>query len=1752
LLSFTFTYGGTLGPQLVAQNGGSPIESFTVATDASGDLEYSINGAAFSNDWDPVAPGTQLLFANTATDCTITLATDGSTIGLGSSSGTVTSPASANLATFHVVAVPGNTANAYTIDDSLSSAASPPSVPYTINTGPGFITGPGINVDQSGSAPFAGGITLDGASGGDTYNVVSTFGNEPIALNGGGGDDTFNVMANAANTSLSIDGGGGAGNVVNVGSNPGTPSLSDVSAIDSPVNVTDPAGFTTLNILDAGDTTSGDATINTGSVTGLDFSPGGVVNYTGGAIPGVTNLNVETGTNGAFGITTTVTGTTAVTTLTTGPNADTVDVQATGAGAPLTIHGVNGLDTVNIGFLGDVSGILGDVTIDNTFSWTTINVDASGDTTAFNGNLSGFNPSTLTGIAPANIIYTTSDTAALNLTLGNAGASSNDLTIDFSTGNPLPTFDPIGFVYNSGFGFDNTLNLQGDLPGGLGGPGFNTETHNANDPTVFPQNGQYGSIAFADQNATASEMTYTGLTPINDTANATNYIFNDFADQQSFTAQDGPTVLGFNTIQFVNTPPPPFGPTFETTNIANKTNVTFNTTTTSGVNGVVNVTTPSTGLATLSFNMVTNGDNQANVVNTPPGVVTTVNGGTDEDTANVTGQGIPAGTTLFLNGNIGTNTLNYNGGGLTPTITAGALPGEIIISLPGFGSVDATNYQIVNFGTLAPVAITPGPAVSINSVEGFRYVDALVGTFTLPIPVMGAPPGFPASDFTATIDWGDPSPDLTAGTITQDASNPSVYDITGSHTFVDNGTFTVANTVAFSGGTVSTTLNGVTVQFTLPPSGPTAGTPATATVTQGPLAVTAFPVVGTEGIAIAAGPIATFIDGGGADPLRDYSASIVVTDSLGNAVVSVPAASINQNGDSAQFTVNSPGFTLPQEGTYQIAVTVTDDTSAVPITVTGASTAVIADADLTAVAVAPLAPNTGVALPAGTVVGSFTDANPMAPTSDFSAVIDWGDGSPNSLGTITQPGGVGTAFDVTGGHNYAKPGTYTTTINVVDDGGETVTLTGSATVTDLAVTGATRDFTTVEGQGTGVFVLATYTDPNTLATVANENATLAIGGWGDGTPTVAGITLTVQQIGVTPLTSPTNPGAPIFEVLGAHNYTQETPPGTPDTLSVIITTLGGTTTTLTSPPGGGVTVLDAKLTSSNGTEITGVEGTATAATTLLGTFADANQGSSNADFTTAPGSTVVNWGDGSAPETLAAANVTATGSADGIIYTVTAPHTYAEAGTYAFTVTVTDDGGAVTIISGSAIVADAALNTTGITQPIVSTTEAAIFPVPQFGKPVPLGPVGTFNDQNPAAPVSDFTATIDWGDGSPQSAGTITQPGGVGTAFTVSGAHTYADSGVNDSTPGTYPLTIYIVDDDGSRLTISNTVSVTDNAIALRGQLNPSSDSGLSNGVTNVTNINQPNFQGTSEPFSHVTLYATSTAPGSVPVPFGRVQADSAGFWSITSAFAAPDGTYNITATATDQFGVTMTPTPVIITSNLVIDTTDPVITSVFFNRLNGEIDYTILDPQPGSGVNMNSLLDSSNYEFTKVHANKSFPGKYIVTNITVTPGSAPGKEDVAVVFNNGAVIPGGFYLFTIRSASEAGGHGVQDQAENLLSGEFFGTFPTGGVSGTDFVAMLSGFHNKIFAPQTILGTANPDNGGVGGPPVGAVHSGNFTPVVPIGGGPVFGDPVYGRHHGHKKTTKAAKSHVVVKGQDVANRPKVVVDGNHPKGPKHS
>jgi hypothetical protein len=66
----------------------------------------------------------------------------------------------------------------------------------------------------------------------------------------------------------------------------------------------------------------------------------------------------------------------------------------------------------------------------------------------------------------------------------------------------------------------------------------------------------------------------------------------------------------------------------------------------------------------------------------------------------------------------------------------------------------------------------------------------------------------------------------------------------------------------------------------------------------------------------------------------------------------------------------------------------------------------------------------------------------------------------------------------------------------------------------------------------------------------------------------------------------------------------------------------------------------------------------------------------------------------------------------------------------------------------------------------VSATEGLIF----------NGPVVTFTDTVACLKPTDFTTSIDWGDGT-NSSGTVTQPGGPGTPFTLSGSHQYQEEG---------------------------------------------------------------------------------------------------------------------------------------------------------------------------------------------------------------------------------------------------------------------------------------------------------------------------------------------------------------------------------------
>ena len=184
---------------------------------------------------------------------------------------------------------------------------------------------------------------------------------------------------------------------------------------------------------------------------------------------------------------------------------------------------------------------------------------------------------------------------------------------------------------------------------------------------------------------------------------------------------------------------------------------------------------------------------------------------------------------------------------------------------------------------------------------------------------------------------------------------------------------------------------------------------------------------------------------------------------------------------------------------------------------------------------------------------------------------------------------------------------------------------------------------------------------------------------------------------------------------------------------------------------------------------------------------------------------------------------------------------------------------------------------------------------------------------------------------------------------------------------------------DGARLNVTNTANVADRSIALTGVLNPTSDSGKFNN-DGITNVNQPNFyrhqRGLLARRSSCQRHLRSARPRPAATDRGA-----------SPAIILADGSYAITATAVDQFGVTTTTAPVTIVPDLVIDTVGPRVVFAAFDRLIGTVYYTFQDFQQdgttpgGSGLLVQSLSDSANYSLNRVHARP--PGKYIVTNIT-------------------------------------------------------------------------------------------------------------------------------------------------------------------------
>ena len=179
------------------------------------------------------------------------------------------------------------------------------------------------------------------------------------------------------------------------------------------------------------------------------------------------------------------------------------------------------------------------------------------------------------------------------------------------------------------------------------------------------------------------------------------------------------------------------------------------------------------------------------------------------------------------------------------------------------------------------------------------------------------------------------------------------------------------------------------------------------------------------------------------------------------------------------------------------------------------------------------------------IVANFTDLDMAALSSQFTATINWGDGTALSTGTgVTITTGTASSnsktapFVVKGAHTYAHTGSFPVTVVIGDSVGATATAYSTALSSTNAIV-AQGVSAIANGSFNGT--LATFTGPNGL-TDASYSASID---WGDGTASAGRIKMN-------------NPPVPGFSVSGSHKY----PDAEPYTACVKITGTGSDNTTV--------------------------------------------------------------------------------------------------------------------------------------------------------------------------------------------------------------------------------------------------------------------------------------------------------------------------------------------------------------------------------------------------------------------------------------------------------------------------------------------------------------------------------------------------------------------------------------------------------------
>ncbi|MGH7137868.1 MAG: TIGR03118 family protein, partial [Pirellulales bacterium] len=426
-----------------------------------------------------------------------------------------------------------------------------------------------------------------------------------------------------------------------------------------------------------------------------------------------------------------------------------------------------------------------------------------------------------------------------------------------------------------------------------------------------------------------------------------------------------------------------------------------------------------------------------------------------------------------------------------------------------------------------------------------------------------------------------------------------------------------------------------------------------------------------------------------------------------------------------------------------------------------------------------------------TPLAQFTDTGGADPLANYSATIDWGDGTVTSgivsvallpAGAASVGGSFGGNFYVSGTHTYAAGGDHTFTVAISDSPDSLQTsVTGTADVTQATLVARALPVTS---QGLNVNSgLAEFIDTGGADPLSDYTATID---WGDGTTSAGAINMVVADPpGTIPFVGP------IFFVSGSHTYATA---GDHTFTVAIDDTADSLTTTATGTIGVAQATLVAHALPVESQGLT-VNNASVAA------FFDTGGSDPLSDYTA-----TIDWGDGATtPGTVTSALVPLNATAIGGRFFVSGSHTFAAAGDYTFTVTISDTHDSLQT------------SVTGTLSAAAPTLSATALPIVSQGLSVDNATLASFIDTGGADASTDYTATIDWGDGT-TTAGTIHEvmAGGVasganggspmipivGGIFFVEGSHTYTAA-------GDYPFTVTIADtSDTLQTTVTGTVTV--------------------------------------------------------------------------------------------------------------------------------------------------------------------------------------------------------------------------------------------------------------------------------------------------------------------------------------------------------